>query len=306
VTLGGGRQAINTVDPTAPSRRPRLAGVPESELTEEVRATWDGLAPAWERHRSQVFEGFRPVSEWLVEQVAPLPGQTILELAAGSGDTGFLAAQQLGETGRLISTDIAPGMVDSARRGADERGLGNVDCRVMDAQRLDLDDASVDGVICRLGFMLMPDPAAAFREVRRVLRDGGRLAYAVTGSPPANQWMGLMMMALVQRGHSPVGDPFGPGGPFSLSDHDRNRALLEEAGFKEVAVTELAGAMPFESPRAYWDMQSQVGGPIPRIVAGLPVDEVAEIRATVEAMVAQHATTDGYAVPSSLVAVAAH
>ena len=278
----------------------------DPRLTDDVRATWDGLAPAWERHRTQVFEGFRPVSEWLVERISPEPGQTILEVAAGPGDTGFLAAARVGDSGRLISTDIAPGMVEAVRRGATEHGLGNVDCRVMDAQRLDLDDDSVDGVLCRLGFMLMPDPAAAFREVRRVLRDGGRFAYAVIGSPPANQWMGLMMMALVQRGHAPVGDPFGPGGPFSLSDHDRNRALLAESGFTDVEVTELTGAMPFETPAAYWDLQTQVGGPIPALVAGLPADDAAEIRASVEGMVEQYAITDGYAVPSSLVAVAAH
>jgi ubiquinone/menaquinone biosynthesis C-methylase UbiE len=277
----------------------------DPDPTDEVRATWDGLAPAWERHRTQVFEGFRPVSDWLVEHVSPQPGQTILEVAAGPGDTGFLAAERLGGTGTLISSDIAPGMVDAVRRGAAARGLPNVDCRVMDAQRLDLDDASVDGVLSRLGFMLMPDPAAAFREVRRVLRPGGRLAYAVIGSPAANQWMGLMMMALAQRGHTPAGDPFGPSGPFSLSDHDRNRALLAEAGFDDVEVSELTGAMPFDSPGAYWDLQSQVGGPIPAIVAALPADEVAEVRATVEAMVEQYATGDGWAVPSSLVVVAA-
>jgi ubiquinone/menaquinone biosynthesis C-methylase UbiE len=279
--------------------------VAESELTEEVRATWDGLAPAWERNRTLVFEGFRAVSEWLVEHVSPQPGQTILEVAAGPGDTGFLAAERLGENGRLISTDIAPGMVEAARSGAAARGLGTVECRVMDAQALDLDDASVDGVLCRLGFMLVPDPAAALREARRVLRAGGRLAYAVIGSPPSNQWMGLMMMALVQRGHAPVGDPFGPGGPFSLSDHDRNRALLADAGFDNVEVTELTGAMPFASPGAYWDLQTQCGGPIPAIVAGLPADEVAEVRATVEGMVEQYATSGGYAVPSSLVVVVA-
>jgi ubiquinone/menaquinone biosynthesis C-methylase UbiE len=279
--------------------------VAEEELTDEVRATWDGLAPAWERHRTQVFEGFRPVSERLVEHVAPQPGQTILEVAAGPGDTGFLAAERLGDSGRLISTDIAAGMVEAARRGAAERGLDNVECRVMDAQRLDLDDDSVDGVLCRLGFMLVPDPAAALREVRRVLRDGGRLAYAVIGSPMANQWMGLMMMTLVQRGHVPGGDPFGPAGPFSLSDHDRNRALLAEVGFRDVDISELAGTMPFESPAAYWELQSQCGGPIPAIVADLAADEAAEARAAVEAAVEQYATDDGYAVPSSLVVVSA-
>ena len=277
----------------------------EAELTNEVRATWDGLAPAWERHRTKVFEGFRPVSEWLVEHVAPQPGQTVLEVAAGPGDTGFLAAERLGDGGRLISTDIAPGMVEAARRGAAQQRLANVDCRVMDAQRLDLDDDSVDGVVCRLGFMLMPDPAAALREVRRVLRDDGRLAYAVVGSPMANQWMGLMMMALVQRGHVPAGDPFGPGGPFSMSDHDRNRELLAEAGFRYVEVSELPGTMSFESPAAYWELQSQIGGPIPAIVAGLPPDEAAEARAAVEAMVEQYAAGGAYAVPSSLVVVSA-
>ncbi|MPY91851.1 MAG: hypothetical protein GEV08_01965 [Acidimicrobiia bacterium] len=67
--------------------------------------------------------------------------------------------------------------------------------------------------------------------------------------------------------------------------------MLAEAGFNGIEVTELTGAMPFDSPAAYWDLQSQVGGPIPAIVAGLPVDEVVEIRATVEAMVEEFATT---------------
>src|SRR5215212_10900599 len=103
--------------------------------------------PRRERHRELVFEQFRPVSEWLVERVSPQPGQTILEVAAGPGDTGFLAAERLGPDGKLISTDLAPGMVEAVRRGAAERGLVNVESRVMDAQRLDLGDASVDGVL---------------------------------------------------------------------------------------------------------------------------------------------------------------
>lgn len=101
------------------------------------------------------------------------------------------------------------------------------------------------------------------------------------------------------------GSPFGPGGPFSLGDHDRNRALLSEAGFEHVEVDELRGAMPFESPAAYWDLQSQVGGPMPALIAGLAAAEAAEIREAVESMVEQHATSDGYRVPSSLVIVSA-
>src|SRR5687768_15765836 len=106
----------------------------EPGLTDGARATWDGIAPAWERHRKLVFEDFRRVSELLVERVSPQPGQTILEVTAGAGDTGFLAAERLGHDGRLIATDLAPGMVEAIRRGAAERGLVNVESRVMDAQ----------------------------------------------------------------------------------------------------------------------------------------------------------------------------
>src|SRR2546421_7300653 len=111
------------------------------------------VAPAWERHRQLLFEGQRPVSEWLVDQVDPHPGQTILELTAGPGETGFLAAERVGPSGRLISTDISESMVAAARRGAAARGLTNVECRAIDAQNIDLPDASVDGVLSRFGIM---------------------------------------------------------------------------------------------------------------------------------------------------------
>src|SRR5262249_43012100 len=111
------------------------------------------------RHRTQLFEGARPVSDWLVDQIDPRPGQTILELAAGPGETGFLAAERIGPGGRLISSDISPGMVDAARMGAGARGLGNGEFRVMDAQAVELPDSSVDAVLSRFGVMLVPEPA---------------------------------------------------------------------------------------------------------------------------------------------------
>ena len=77
-------------------------------------------------------------------------------------------------------------MLDAARRRGAERGLGNVEYRVIDAERIELDDDSVDGVLCRFGYMLMPDPAAALAETRRVLRPGGRVALAVWGAMERN------------------------------------------------------------------------------------------------------------------------
>ena len=103
----------------------------------------------------------------------------MLELGAGTGETGFEAAAILGQDGRLISTDSPPEMVEVARRRGTELGLGNVEYRVIDAERIELDSGSVDGVLCQSAYMLVADPAVALASTRRVLRPGGRLALSV-------------------------------------------------------------------------------------------------------------------------------
>jgi ubiquinone/menaquinone biosynthesis C-methylase UbiE len=263
------------------------------------------VASAWERHRAQLFENQRPVSEWLVDWVDPRPGQTILELAAGPGETGFLAAERVGTDGSLISTDLSAGMIDAARRGAETRGLRNVEFRVMDAQQIDLPDESVDGVLSRFGVMLMPEPGAAMRGAKRVLRDGGRLAYAVWGPPDRNPWLTVLVGAALQTGHPLPGDPFGPGGVFSLAEPAANRALLDGAGFSDVQIQEIPGAMRYENIDHYWNVQSSVSGPVAVLIASLPADEVDVIKAALDPALAPFHSKDGLNLPSMAVGVSA-
>ncbi len=121
------------------------------------------MASGWERRREEIERVTLPVSEWMVQALDPQPGDTVLELAAGPGGTGFAAAAILGEQGRLISSDFSSEMVEVARRRAAELGLANVEHRVIDAEEIALEDDSVDGVLCRFGFMLMPDPDSGAR-----------------------------------------------------------------------------------------------------------------------------------------------
>src|SRR5580765_2079396 len=158
------------------------------------------MASRWDRRRNLLQESTRAISEWLVDRLDPQPGQTILELAAGTGETGFLAAARLGETGRLISSDRSPNMVEAARRAGDERGLANVEYRTLDSERLDLPDASVDGVLSRFGYVLKGDPPPALREIRRVLRSGGRLAFAVWAGRERNPWMTVPAAVMAELG----------------------------------------------------------------------------------------------------------
>jgi ubiquinone/menaquinone biosynthesis C-methylase UbiE len=267
---------------------------------------WESVADAWEANRQRVFDTFRTASDWLVEAIGPQPGQVVLDVAAGPGETGFLVADAVGPKGRVISSDLAPTMVAAARRGAKARGLANVDCRMMDAQALDLDDDSVDAAISRLGLMLVPDPAAAFRELRRVVRSGGTVAYAVIGAPDQNQWMALMMGALMQNGHQPVtGNPFELGGPFGLSSPDLNAEMLRSAGFVDIQIEQISGAMTVVDADDYWDAQSSLAGPVKATVEQLTDDERAIVRATLAGMMAGFEAEGGFALPSQLVGVRA-
>ena len=269
-------------------------------------ARWsDAVAPAWERHRERLFETQRGVSEWLVEQVDPQPGDAILELAAGPGDTGFLAAERIGPAGRLISTDLGPGMIDAARRGAAARGLANVEFRVMDAQQNDLPDHSVDAVICRFGIMLMPAPDLALQGIRRVLGDGGRLAYAVWGPPDRNPWIAMLAMAVIQNGLQLPGDPLAAGGVFSLAQPEFNTALLESAGFASVRIEELPGAVRYESFEEYWTIQTTVSGPLAVLISSLSPDRVSAIRSALVPMVAPFESGGSYQFPSLAIGAAA-
>jgi ubiquinone/menaquinone biosynthesis C-methylase UbiE len=262
--------------------------MPKGNTAEEALRQWSAVAPAWDKYRHRLFEDVRSVSERLVEQVDPQPGQTVLELTAGPGETGFLAAARLGSTGRLISSDFVPAMVAAARRGTSERGLDNVECRVIDAQQIDLPDGSVDGVLTRFGLMLVPAQERAISEIRRVLRPGGRCAFATWGPPERNPWIFQIVLALLQNGLAPPGDAFAAGGIFSLSTPERHHALATAGGFPDVTVEELTGVMRFDSPDDHWSYVAAIAGPLAELLGSLDPGKTQAVRATLEQSLAPH------------------
>jgi SAM-dependent methyltransferase len=242
---------------------------------------WNRSASGWERRNAEVQRWAAGVAQRLVDRLDPQPGETILELAAGIGDTGFLAAERLGANGTLLSTDFAPEMVAAAERRSAELGLANVAHRVVDAEQIPLEDASVDGVLCRWGYMLMPDPGAAFAETRRVLRPGGRLAFAVWAEGERNPWATLIRRQLVGRGHVPPPDPAEPG-MFFLADRDRLRALVRDAGFASLELEDVEVAAVHGSFDDYWSVTLDMSAYTAAALQGLPDDEQQDLRAAVE------------------------
>jgi len=259
------------------------------EYRRRSHETWERTAANWDSEREFIHSATAPVNERMVERLDPRPGDTILDIAAGTGDTGYLAAAAIGDSGRLISTDFAAAMVDAAQGVSEELGLENVQHRVLDAEHMDLDDSSVDGVLCRFGYMLMADPAAALRETRRVLRDGGRLCFAVWTAPDENQWAFLSGLVMVERGHMPPPDPDAPG-IFALADPERIRGLVTGAGFAEPVIEQLEFPWPYADVDEHWSLTRKLAGPLSIAIDRLDEDEReavrGEVRSRIEPLIA--------------------
>jgi ubiquinone/menaquinone biosynthesis C-methylase UbiE len=160
-----------------------------------------------------------PVTLRMVEAIAPQPGHALLELAAGIGDTGFYAAELVEPGGTLICSDFAPEMLSAAQERARALGLTNVRFKQIDAESIDLGAGSLDGVLCRWGFMLMADPGAALRETRRVLKPGGASRSPRGPAADENLWSAIPDAELVRRGHAEKPRPGEPG-QFAWADPD--------------------------------------------------------------------------------------
>jgi len=237
--------------------------VDRDEYRRTSLANWQTMAEGWERRRADMDTVTEPIRDWLVRELAPKPGETILELAAGPGDTGFAAAALLGNEGQLISTDFSSEMTEVARRRGRELGLLNVEYRTMDAERLELEDDSVDGVICRFGFMLMSDTEAALAETRRVLRPGGRLVLATWRGPERNPWVAIGGRILTARGFMPPNEPGAPG-MFTMSDDGCVESLLAAAGFTDVLIDDVPVRMPYGDVDEYVTATRDTGGAFAR------------------------------------------
>jgi SAM-dependent methyltransferase len=280
------------VEPEASSNDRRLEQVRRRALVE-----WEAMAPGWERRREYLREFSQGITDWMVARLDPQRGQTILELGAGTGETGFAAARLIGDSGRLISTDLPPAMVEVAKRRAEELGIENAEFRVVDAEHIDLETASVDGILCRWAYMLMPDPAAALAESRRVLRPGGRLALAVMGGPAKNPWASTVAMSIVGLGLIPPIDPKAAGGVFSLAEPEHLRGLLGRAGFDDVWIEEMAFHLRFSDFEDFWSFVREFAGAVAILLRSFSYEERAAVREATERAAEGFRTGQGYDLP---------
>jgi SAM-dependent methyltransferase len=226
-----------------------------------TRHDWAHIAKGWESNADAFRRQTMPVASWMIDHTAPQVGQTVLDLAAGIGDTGFLAAELIEPGGMLITSDVVPEMLSAAQRRAEALGIRNVRFKQIDAsQPIDIEAASIDVVLCRWGYMLMDDPENALRETRRILRPGGRVALAAWTTGQDNPWSSLPIEMLVDRGLvDPIEPGSGPGGQFAWGEDGIVAERIEAAGFVEYEVEALDFPIRYPSAEAWWATARSMG-----------------------------------------------
>jgi SAM-dependent methyltransferase len=271
----------------------------------DSRERWEAAAPGWAQFREPLQRDTMEVSRWLIDAARLQPGHTVLELTAGLGDTGLMAAELVAPGGKAIITDGAEAMVGLARARAKEVGATNVEVRPMEAEWIDLPAASVDAVLSRFGYMLLADPEAALREARRVLRPGGRIALAAWDTAEHNPWLTRLGQVLIERGLMQR-DPPGTPGPLALSEPGRIEELLDAAGFDDVEIHPLDVELHAADLDEWWDHAVRTSGRISPIVSGLSPAEHYELRDAVDAAYAPYVRSDGsVAIPGRALVAAA-
>ena len=256
---------------------------------------WEEAASGWVSQAELMRDFAAPVSHWMLDAIAPQPGHRVLELAAGLGETGMLAAELVAPMGGVVISDQAEAMLAGARDRAAALGIENLEFKVLNAEWIDLPVASVDAVICRWGYMLMADPAAALGETRRVLRSGGRVALAVWDSLDRNPWAQLASRELIERGLVPHPDRAAEPspGPFTLGDETRMRGLLEEAGFAEVRVEALDLIRRHTSFEELWDSTLDLSRNFHDAVLSQPAAEIEQVKLSLAERFMSYTSPDG-------------
>jgi ubiquinone/menaquinone biosynthesis C-methylase UbiE len=262
---------------------------------EDVARVWSAVAPAWDAHVEGVDEHTVAATLGLLDRLAVQAGDRVLELAAGPGSLAATWSGLVGPGGAVVVSDVAPAMVEAARRRA--ASLSNVETAVLDASSIDRPDGSFDVVACRMGLMFTPDSAVAMAECNRVLAPGGRFGALTWAAIEHNPWMTSVGMAAMSHGLVSGGPPVGPGGVFSLGDPGELEALAKGAGFVDVAVEEFAVAFVARDIDEHVARVASLAGPMSAAFAAASPAQLAAVCSTAADLTAPYRTPDGLTIP---------
>lgn len=261
-------------------------------------AYWNAFAgETWASFQDRLDRQIAPLGLKAMQVLAPRPGERILDIGCGCGETSLQLAERVAPGGHVIGLDISKPMLAVARRRAAPAGGVVVDFVEADAQTYAFAPPLFDGAFSRFGVMFFNDPTAAFSNLNRALKPGGRLAFVCWRAYAENDWMAAPSAAadgLLDP--APPTDPLAPG-PFTFADPERILAILRDAGFGQVSI------QPHDQAIGAGDVDQSIAtalrvGPLGRRLQAQP-DRTEAVSAALRALYLAHLTADGVKMKSA-------
>lgn len=268
-----------------------------------VLLSWEETAKYWIHYSDTIRAMFAPLTAAMIEQTGIDQGQTVLDVAGGSGEPGLTIAEKVGPHGSVTCTDAVAEMVEAARHDATRRNLNNVQFRQCTADSLPFPDNFFDATVMRLGIMFVPDPVATVREMLRVTKPNGKLVLAVWGKSEINPFCYVVTNVMAKHINSPATDPDAPNA-FRFAEPGKLANVLTEAGAREVK--EHVVKFNIQSPLSavqFWTMRSQTSDTLREKLAKLSTGERAQIAGEVEQEVKDFFPHDEMNFPAQMILV---
>lgn len=250
-----------------------------AEIRDQQKNTWNRFSPGWRKWDDFTMHFLRPMGNEMIQALQPKDSETVLDIAAGTGEPGLTIAAMI-PNGTVVITDLAEGMLEVARDNAAAKGITNYKTVVCDVSELPFEDASFDAVSCRFGFMFFPDILLAAKEMVRVLRPGGRMAAAVWAPPDLNPWI-TTTLATINRHLSIPPPPQGAPSMFRCGSPGFMSGLFMQAGLNHVSEKTMSGKVAYGSKENYWVFMNEVAAPVVMALSKADEETKEKIRAEV-------------------------
>lgn len=261
----------------------------------EQIAQWNGaLGERWAAMQREIDRIVVPFGDAALRAAAPQPGERVVDVGCGCGDTSIEIARSVGETGAVLGVDVSQPMLEVARSRAALTNRDHLSFQNVDASEAPL-PSETDLLFSRFGVMFFSEPSKAFRHLRKSLRTGGRCVFVCWRAPRDNPWaMTPLSAARMAMGVTPAPpDPYAPG-PFAFADQERLHAILSDAGFDAIRVQRFDVPLSLgKTAHSAAEFAVQIG-PVSRFVREVGVPHLPTILDAVERALAPLAAADGH------------
>lgn len=270
---------------------------------DEVLNRWTNTAPYWEKHRETMRRMFAPVSEALIEDAEVAAGNSVLDVATGTGEPALRVAEVVGASGEVVGADPSAGMIDAATRAAARLALQNARFEVAGADDLPFPDDRFDAVVSRFGVMFFPSPLNGIRQMLRVLKPGQKMALAVWHFVDKNPFHHALARIVDRYAPEPALPPDAPDA-FRFAPPGKLKEIMIEAEVHEV--TERLFHFPINvslSDEEFWNLRLEMSEKLRQRLATLPPDALSDLKRQALDAFRTYATTAGLSFPAEALIV---